>query len=212
MRCDMGRWAVLGLAAITACSISCPASAADRLDFRQPVVFDHDVDFDDAAALAAVAAQHLAGQIDLRAVTVINNGAGLPGKGYQHTRCLLDRLGLREVPVADATYDLPNAFPDWLRLAFDDLLDTAIGLCDAQPPSQSPKDLIADVLASAPGRVILIATGPVTNLAEGFTEVRRPTRLARGFRGTGRLRAGWLHRRPVRQFTVAARVRRLASH
>jgi purine nucleosidase len=166
--------AALGIAALVASGAPFPASAADLRDFRLSIVFDHDADFDDTAALAALAAAHRAGRIDLRAVTVINNGAGLPGKAYRHTRCLLDQLGLANVPVADATYDLPNAFPDWLRLAFDGVLDDAIGDCAAGhvPASQSPRDLIADILAAAPGRVVLIATGPVTNLAEGFAELR----------------------------------------
>ena len=76
------------------------------------VIFDTDVDFDDTVALAALAQQHLRGTIDLRAVTVTNNGGGLPGKAYQHARCLLDSLGLHQIPVADATYSLPHAFPD----------------------------------------------------------------------------------------------------
>ena len=173
MRFATIRSAVLSLAALAVAGISVPAVAAGPGDHRPRVVFDHDADFDDTAALAALAAQDVAGLIDLVAVTVINNGAGLPGKAYQHTRCLLDRLGLADVPVADATYDLPNAFPDWLRQAFDGLLDDAIGLCDAEPPRQSARELLADVLTRAPGQVILIATGPVTNLAEAFAEVRR---------------------------------------
>src|SRR4051794_28981250 len=74
-------------------------------------IFDTDVDFDNTMAFAALAQQHLSGAIDLRAVTITNNGAGLPAKGYQHVPCLLDSLGLTQVAVADATYPLPNAFP-----------------------------------------------------------------------------------------------------
>ena len=57
-----------------------------------PVVFDTDMDSDDAVALALLAQQHLDGRIDLRAVTITNNGGGLPGKGYLHARCLLDAV------------------------------------------------------------------------------------------------------------------------
>ena len=50
---------------------------------QHPVIFDTDADFDDTVALAALAEQHLKGLIDLRAVTITNNGGGLPGKGFQ---------------------------------------------------------------------------------------------------------------------------------
>src|SRR5690606_1968315 len=54
-----------------------------------PVVFDTDMDFDDAAALAYLCQEHKLGQIDLRAVTVSNNGVGLPGSAIRHARCVL---------------------------------------------------------------------------------------------------------------------------
>ena len=66
-----------------------------------PVVFDSDMDFDDTAALAYLAGEHKLGRIELRAVTVTNNGGGLPVQGLLHARCLLARFGLDDVPVAD---------------------------------------------------------------------------------------------------------------
>src|SRR5689334_12464397 len=81
-----------------------PAQGNEHGPQPLPIVFDNDADFDDTAALAALVAQVRAGRIDLKAVTITNNGGGLPGKGYQHMRCLLDQLGLPDVPVADATY------------------------------------------------------------------------------------------------------------
>jgi hypothetical protein len=41
------------------------------------------------------------------------------------------------------------------------------------PARPSPRDLIADVLAAAPGQVVLIATGPVINLIQAFAEVQQ---------------------------------------
>src|SRR5215813_7348566 len=74
------------------------------------VIFDTDVDFDDTAALAAPAQQRLGGHIDLRAVTITNDGGGLPGKAYLHARCLLNMLGVPNVPIAATTYNLPRQF------------------------------------------------------------------------------------------------------
>jgi purine nucleosidase len=144
------------------------ASGAVQDDRSVPaIIFDSDVDFDDTVVLAALAQQHLRGVIDLRAVTVTNNGAGLPGKAYRHARCLLDSLGLPFIPVADATYSLPHAFPDNLRFAFDFILDASIPDCPAGqvPAAKSASDLLVGTVRSARGPVTLIATGPLTNVA-----------------------------------------------
>ena len=147
-----------------------------------PVIYDTDADFDDTVALAALAQQHIKGRIDLRAVTITNNGAGLPGKGYKHVRCLLNSLGLNDIPVADATYDLPHAFSDQLRFAIDLILDASIPDCGAgnTPPTRSASELLADKIEDSDGRLTLIATGPLTNVALAIASVnhRDPGRAA----------------------------------
>lgn len=141
----------------------------------RPVIYDNDADFDDTVTLAALAEQHLEGRIDLRAVTITNNGAGLPGKGYLHVRCLLDALGLDHIPVADATYDLPHVFPDTLRNAVDFILDASIPDCAAGhiPPPHSASELLAEEIANAEGQLTLIATGPLTNVALAIDTLNR---------------------------------------
>jgi purine nucleosidase len=149
---------------------------------QRPVIFDTDADFDDTVALAALAEQHIKGLIDLRAVTITNNGGGLPGKGFQHVRCLLNSLGLDEVPVADATYALPHAFPDRLRFGIDFILDASIPDCAAGhvPSTRSASQLLADEIEAADGRLTLIAVGPLTNvaLAIDLLNQRNPSRAA----------------------------------
>lgn len=149
---------------------------------QHPVIFDTDADFDDTVALAALAEQHIKGLIDLRAVTITNNGGGLPGKGFQHVRCLLDSLGLDRVPVADATYSLPHAFPGRLRFGIDFILDAAIPDCAAGhiPPTRSASQLLADEIEAADGRLTLIAVGPLTNVALAIDVLnqRNPSRAA----------------------------------
>jgi inosine-uridine nucleoside N-ribohydrolase len=153
------------------------AGAGEETNYRHApvVIFDTDADFDDTAALAALTEQHIRGRIDLRAVTITNNGGGLPGKGYQHIRCLLDSLGLHYIPVADATYNLPHAFSDELRFAVDLILDASIPDCGAghTPPTQSASELLADEIENANGRLILIATGPLTNVALAMERLER---------------------------------------
>ena len=155
---------------------------ASRRAHAHPVVFDTDADFDDTVALAALAEQHIKGEIDLRAVTISNNGGGLPGKGYQHVRCLLNSLGLDDIPVADATYNLPHAFPARLRFGIDFILDASVPDCAAGhvAPTQSASELLAREIENADGRLQLIAVGPLTNVALAIDRLNqeRPMRAA----------------------------------
>ncbi|TYB53015.1 nucleoside hydrolase [Nonomuraea sp. PA05] len=141
-----------------------PATAAHA---RPPaVIFDTDMDFDDAATLAYLAQEHRAGRIDLRAITVTNSGAGLPGRAVRHARCLAERLGLRGVRIADGSGTGPNSFPADLRQLFDRVLTAATPGCagDETPSAVRAPDLIRKLLRDDPATQI-IATGPLTNPA-----------------------------------------------
>ncbi|TDD11873.1 nucleoside hydrolase [Nonomuraea deserti] len=151
----------LALALVPALVVPPPAHA------RPPaVIFDTDMDFDDAATLAYLAQEDQAGRIDLRAITVTNNGAGLPGRAIRHARCLAERLGLRDVMIADGSETGPNAFPADLRLLFDRVLEAATPGCagDETPSRLRAPKLIAKVLRADPSTQI-IATGPLSNVA-----------------------------------------------
>jgi purine nucleosidase len=140
-----------------------PAAAHAR---PPAVIFDTDMDFDDAATLAYLAQEDQAGRIDLRAITVTNNGAGLPGRAIRHARCLAERLGLRDVSIADATGTAPNSFPAELRQLFDRVLTAATPGCagDETPSRLRAPQLIRKVLREDP-QAQIIATGPLSNLA-----------------------------------------------
>ncbi|WP_160150168.1 nucleoside hydrolase [Nonomuraea solani] len=133
------------------------------------IIFDTDMDFDDAATLAYLSQEHKAGRIDLRAITVTNNGAGLPGRAIRHARCLAERLGLRDVRIADHSSAAPNSFPADLRQLFDRVLTAATPGCagDETPSGLTAPELIGKVLRESPGAQI-IATGPLSNLARAL--------------------------------------------
>ncbi|GAA4957443.1 inosine-uridine nucleoside N-ribohydrolase [Nonomuraea thailandensis] len=130
------------------------------------VVFDTDMDFDDAATLAYLSQEHRAGRIELRAITVTNSGAGLPGRAIRHARCLAERLGLSGVRIADGSGAGPNSFPADLRQLFDRVLTAATPGCagDETPSAVRAPELIRKLLRADPSTQI-IATGPLTNLA-----------------------------------------------
>jgi inosine-uridine nucleoside N-ribohydrolase len=129
------------------------------------VVFDTDVDFDDAAALAYLAAEDHAGVIRLRAVTVENNAANVAPLAATEAKCLLDRFGLHGVPVAGGPIGLP-VFPS-LTAGVTAIMATLVPPCGelALPgdPAAGAK-LIATIAREEPDLRIL-ATGSMTNLA-----------------------------------------------
>ena len=139
-------------------------------DTPLPVVFDTDMDFDDTAALAYLAAAHQRGLIDLRGVTITGAGAGYPGLAIHHARCLLQRVGLQNVAVADSREPGVNAPSPALRLAVEIVLDTVFLGClqPATPSSESAPALLARVLAETQGRAVLVATGPLDNVAKAL--------------------------------------------
>src|SRR6478735_2430151 len=135
-----------------------------------PVVYDSDMDFDDTVALAYLARAHHQGRIELRAVTVTNNGAGFPGKGALHARCLLRRFGLEGVRVAEGSDVGTNAFPPFVRSLIDTIISDTLADCPLtpEPSTQSAAELIASEIRSTRRPLTILATGPVSNLSAAF--------------------------------------------
>jgi purine nucleosidase len=132
-----------------------------------PVVFDTDMDFDDSAALAYLAGAHKRGLIELKAVTVTSAGNGYSGSAIRHARCILQRVGLPNIPVADSTTTGARAFPPEARLAVDLVLeDVLLGCLASATHSASPAPvLLAQIANAEQGRLVLVATGPLTDVA-----------------------------------------------
>lgn len=186
---------VAGIAVAALISAHTPTHArpAFATDHRPPaVIFDSDMDFDDAAALAYLAQEDRLGRIDLRAVTVANNGMGLPGKAIRHARCLLNRLGLEDVAVADGSGTAPNAFPEGLRLAVDGVLSDVFAGCTAsQAPSQVRAPVLIRRILTKDPTARLVVTGPLSNVAAALpTSARRLTSMGGAIRVMGNLCCG----------------------
>ncbi|WP_063780689.1 nucleoside hydrolase [Nonomuraea sp. SBT364] len=170
-----------------------PAALPSAAGARTPsVIFDTDMDFDDAATLAYLSQEHKAGRIDLRAITVTNDGAGLPGRAIRHARCLAERLGLPDVEIADRTGTAPNTFPAELRQLFDRVLTSATPGCagDESPARLSASQLIRKTLRADPSTQI-IATGPLGNVAAALpASASRLTTMGGAVRVPGNLCCG----------------------
>src|ERR1700754_452956 len=86
------RWmAVVGLV-VASGLVPSPASAAGGGPI--PVIYDSDMDFDDASTLAYLCEEHKLRRIELLAVTVANNGFGRPDRTLRHARSVLEQCGL----------------------------------------------------------------------------------------------------------------------
>ena len=148
-----------------------PASAHEDHREISRFIIDTDMDNDDAAAIAYMCQEHLLGHIQLLGVSITNNGAGLPGKAVKHARCLLAQCGLPDLPVADADLPAPNAFPDEIRDSVDGTLENVFAGCNASdaPSAVSAPDLLRLLARShGPRRVNLLATGPLSNVAQAL--------------------------------------------
>jgi purine nucleosidase len=144
-----------------------------------PVIYDSDMDFDDASTLAYLCEEHKLGRIDLRAVTVANNGFGVPHRTLRHARSVLEQCGLPRVPVAaGATGEGVHPAPPELVATIEKVLSDALG-DGALPPYETPypaAELIARTVERSERRVTIVATGPLTNVAA----VLARRRVARG--------------------------------
>jgi purine nucleosidase len=132
-----------------------------------PVVYDSDVDFDDAATLLYLCQADKHGLIDLRAVTVVNNGVGTPGRSLTHARTILADCGLPDVPVADGSAEWVNEPPPEARELFEQVLSGALGDGDVPdvPGDVSAAELIADTVRASRSPVTVLTTGPLSNLS-----------------------------------------------
>lgn len=145
-----------------------PASAHPK---PVPVIYDSDMDFDDASTLAYLCAEHKLGRIDLRAVTVANDGFGVPDRTLRHAHSVLRQCGLPDVPIAaGATGEGTHPAPAELVATIEKVLSGALG-DGSLPAYESPTtavELIRRTASRSSEPVTIIATGPLTNLADAL--------------------------------------------
>jgi purine nucleosidase len=162
--------------ALVAGSLSYSAPAVAATATRPiPVIYDSDLDFDDASTLAYLCEEHKLRRIDLRAVTVANNGFGHPERTLRHARSVLEQCGLPQVPVAEgAMGEGVNPAPAELVSTIENVLSGALG--DAElPPYEAPlsaPELITRTVLRSKRPVTIVATGPLTNLANVLSSRR----------------------------------------
>jgi purine nucleosidase len=170
------------ITALVVAGATTPADAAGPASRPTPVIYDSDMDFDDASTLAYLCEEHKLGRIELRAVTVDNNGFGDPRRTLRHARSVLEQCGLPGVPVAEgATGAGVHPAPAELVTTIENVLTGALG-DGALPPYQAPlsaPELLTRTVLSSSRPVTVLATGPLTNLATALESHRVAARIGR---------------------------------
>jgi inosine-uridine nucleoside N-ribohydrolase len=165
---------VLAVALAATGALAGPASARVTASTVRPtpVIYDGDMDVDDTSTLAYLCELDQRGLIDLRAVTVDNDGFGTPGRALVHAHSVLNGCGLPDVPVADGSNTIVHAAPASAVQTVETVLTGALGDGSTQPPTPplTAAQLITRTIATTPGKVTVLTTGPQSNLATALRD------------------------------------------
>ncbi|HAA26399.1 MAG TPA: nucleoside hydrolase, partial [Cyanobacteria bacterium UBA8553] len=134
-----------------------------------PLIVDDDGSQDGMTALAFMLANP---KFDVKAIA-ISNGIARPDIFVNNLARMLERLGVTDIPVGIGTpnpLEGNNAFPDFIRAGSDTFWAPFVTLPDTASPlqTQSAAQLIVDTVKNSPEPVAILATGPLTTIAEAL--------------------------------------------
>lgn len=136
------------------------------------VIFDNDAATDDALALIIIGNDP---GVVLKAITVAGTGEAHGRQGAENMAAIANMLGKPNVPVAYG-HSRPlssagNPFPIFVREAMDKLLEgTGVKVHPDAHLTDNAVGLIKQVVENSPDKVTILATGPLTNIAEFITQ------------------------------------------
>ncbi len=145
-------------------------ASVTRVDNASPrkVIYDNDAAKDDALALILIGNDP---GVDLQAITIAATGEAHDKMGARNMASIAQLMGKTNVPVAYGTsVPLSSAaipFPDAKRVSTDNMLQNAgIPLVDDTSFSNDAVELMKRVVTASDDKVTILATGPLTNVAE----------------------------------------------
>lgn len=142
------------------------------------VIIDTDAGSDDLMAIAFLLSRP---DIHVEAITVVNGMAHVQSGGRNVLR-LLELAGRRDIPVylgRETPLSGSAEFPAEWRQTSDDLPGVTLPDATRAPESESAAEFLSKRLSEAAHPVQILATGPLTNLAEAFTRNPRAARTVR---------------------------------
>lgn len=146
--------------------------ASQSVNHSRTVIFDNDAASDDALALILIGNDP---SVNLQAITVAGTGEAHGRAGAYNMAAIANLLGKSDIPVAYGharpLSSAGKAFPNFLRDAMDHML---VGKNIKPHPNPRITDnavrLIRQVVTSSKDNVTILATGPLTNIAEFVTQ------------------------------------------
>lgn len=146
--------------------------ASQSPNHSRTVIFDNDAATDDALALILIGNDP---SVNLQAITVTGTGEAHGREGAYNMAAIASLLGKLDIPVAYGhARPLSSAgkpFPAFLRVAMDNML---VGKNVKPHPDPRITDnavkLIKQVVTNSKDKVTILATGPLTNIAEFVTQ------------------------------------------
>lgn len=157
----------LGIASPTTAHAAGAAAAGPAAAAPIPVVFDNDMAIDDWTALLYLARHP---RVELRAITVTGAGEARCGPAMQQMPRLMDLAALpAALPFAcgdAAPLDGRLVFPEPWRKEADTLSGVALPPSARQPDARGAVALLHEVVGGSKQPVVLVATGPLTNIAQ----------------------------------------------
>ena len=134
-----------------------------------PLIIDDDGSQDGMTAIAYMLANP---EFDVEAIT-ISQGIARPEIFDDNVLRMLDRLNDLDVSVGvgrSIPLEGDNEFPDFIRDASDTFWSPFISLPEAVPDveTEDAVDLIIETINNSPEPVAILATGPLTNIAEAL--------------------------------------------
>ena len=146
------------LAIIAGCSLALSAMSS-AAPAATPILLDTDIgtDVDDAYALALILASR---ELDLRAVTTV--GTGAEDRAWMVGR-FLTHLDRTKVPVAWGRGEQPRQKIDW-QIQYR-RHPAVVWNRTAKPVKQPAVELLYGKLKAEPGKLTIVAIGPLTNIA-----------------------------------------------
>ena len=148
--------------------LSADTSPPELAAGAQPVLIDTDMAIDDWMAILYLLQLP---DVDVRAITVTGAGEAHCRPGVQNALDLVALAGRPEIPVTcgrETPLEGDRVFPQSWRDNVDSLASVSIPSNSNQPVKQDAVELIASTVRDKPGELLILALGPLTNLAEAF--------------------------------------------
>lgn len=145
-------------------------ASVTRIDNASPrkVIYDNDAAKDDALALILIGNDP---GIDLQAITIAGTGEAHVKTGARNMASIAQLMGKTNIPVAygrtEALSAAAKPFPDFKRTATDNMLqNSGIAMADDSSYTDNAVELMKKVVTASDDKVTILATGPLTNVAE----------------------------------------------